>query len=154
MSAIPEIRVVAKAMLMNEQGEILVLRRSPTDTIRPGAADFPGGGVEPGESLVEAVVREIQEEAGLTVDGSDLQLAYTMTSPPREGGNVILRALFIGRVVGTEVQLSFEHDAFRWVNLTDIKAVFDNISWQVGVDFILTYNLLQGLNASEGASGD
>ena len=51
-------------MISDENGNVLVIDRQKADW--PGVT-FPGGHVEPGESIVDAVVREMQEETGLTV---------------------------------------------------------------------------------------
>ena len=56
----------AIGVLLDEQSRFLVIRRS--ETVRaPGRLCFPGGGVEPGETQEEAVVRELQEELAITV---------------------------------------------------------------------------------------
>ena len=52
-------------MVYDNAGNILVLDRKKTDW--PGLC-FPGGHVEPGESFVESVIREVREETGLTVE--------------------------------------------------------------------------------------
>ncbi|HEV3138520.1 MAG TPA: NUDIX domain-containing protein [Pirellulales bacterium] len=44
----------------------LVIRRSG-QVIAPGALCFPGGGIEPGESEEQALVREFQEELGAAI---------------------------------------------------------------------------------------
>lgn len=51
-------------MLTNAQGQILVENRLNPNW--PGIT-FPGGHVEPNESLNAAVIREMQEETGLTI---------------------------------------------------------------------------------------
>lgn len=51
-------------MLTDDEGRILVQDR--TDPSWPGIC-FPGGHVEPGESFVESVIREVREETGLTI---------------------------------------------------------------------------------------
>ena len=52
-------------MIMDDNGNVLVQDRLNPDW--PGIC-FPGGHVEPGESFVTSVIREVQEETGLTVE--------------------------------------------------------------------------------------
>jgi ADP-ribose pyrophosphatase YjhB (NUDIX family) len=49
-----------RLLALNDRGEVLLVRHS----YLPGLA-LPGGGVEPGETAREAVMREAREEAGL-----------------------------------------------------------------------------------------
>ena len=52
-------------MIYDDAGNILVQDRKDPDW--PGIT-FPGGHVEPGESFVESVIREVWEETGLTIE--------------------------------------------------------------------------------------
>ncbi len=64
MNRVQPIELTNMCMLRREDGRVLVQNR------RKGNWDgltFPGGHVEPGESLVDSVIREMQEETGLTI---------------------------------------------------------------------------------------
>ena len=61
--------VFTNMCMITDGDRVLVQER--TDPTWSGAT-FPGGHVEPGESFVRSVIREVQEETGLTV--SDLHL--------------------------------------------------------------------------------
>lgn len=54
------------------QGQVLIARR-PDSAHQGGLLEFPGGKVEPGESVQMALVREIDEETGLKVPPASLQ---------------------------------------------------------------------------------
>lgn len=59
--------VAAKAIICNKDGSILLLRQSVEEGVSNGGRyQLPGGILEPGETLREALLREVQEEAGLT----------------------------------------------------------------------------------------
>ena len=55
---------VVAAFIQNEEGLILLARR-PQGKKRGGLWEFPGGKVEEGETLEEALAREIEEELGV-----------------------------------------------------------------------------------------
>ena len=74
-------------MLTDDEGRILVQDR--TDPSWPGIC-FPGGHVEPGESFVESVIREVREETGLTI--LDPILCGIKQFPLQGGGRGILAA--------------------------------------------------------------
>ena len=52
-------------MISDGRGNVLVQDRHAADW--PGVT-FPGGHVEPGESFTASVIREVQEETGLTIE--------------------------------------------------------------------------------------
>lgn len=60
-------RPTARVLLLDARDRILLLKgRLPSAPERPGAWFTVGGGVEPGETFVQAAAREIQEETGIT----------------------------------------------------------------------------------------
>ncbi len=57
---------VACGVLVDRQGRVLSAQR-PEGKVAAGYWEFPGGKIEPGESAAAALVRELQEELGVTV---------------------------------------------------------------------------------------
>ncbi len=60
---------VAVGVLVRDDGSFLLARR-PEGKPMAGYWEFPGGKLEPGESVFDALVREFDEELGLRIDGA------------------------------------------------------------------------------------
>jgi 8-oxo-dGTP diphosphatase len=90
---------------------LLVVRRAR----EPGAGrwSLPGGRVEWGETLQQAVTREVTEETGIAI--TLLQLAGTREVLPNIGRGHFVVLSYAATWQSGEVVLNDEHDAFRWV---------------------------------------
>ncbi len=56
------------AIIVNTRGEVFLARRGPLAKNERGLWEFPGGSVEFGETLADALRREIREEYGLDIE--------------------------------------------------------------------------------------
>ncbi|MGE5653088.1 MAG: NUDIX hydrolase [Bacillota bacterium] len=98
--------VTVTGMIENEQGELLLIK-SPRRGWEP-----PGGQVELGEDLIEAVVRETKEESGFDVTITETMGIYQNTGSPKSEPKVCV--VFRGRLVGGEAQTSNESLDVGW----------------------------------------
>ncbi|GAB7005127.1 hypothetical protein JCM18899A_26000 [Nocardioides sp. AN3] len=102
-------------------GTVLAARRTmPPETA--GGWEFPGGKVEPGETPDEAVVREVAEELGCTVEVTGW---LTPTVPITE--SLLLRVATVRLLEGEPEPVADEaaHDAVRWLAADEL----DEVDW-------------------------
>lgn len=86
---VPEI-VVSAVVFRDPEGRVLTVRKSGTAKFM-----FPGGKLEPGESAIDAAVREVGEELDIQVRAADLQLVGTFTSDAaNEPGHTVAATVF------------------------------------------------------------
>lgn len=102
---------VVKIFLVNEQDEILILRRSYTAPRRALTWDLPGGFIEPDEDAATAAIRELFEETGVELDSIQEPLLIV----DEQADRLIFRYFFVAVSQSTVIKLSYEHDQFMWV---------------------------------------
>ncbi len=94
--------------------------------------DFPGGGIDPGEDMREALVREVREETGLEVLAGELVACENAFYHTESGKN--LHSILIyhtAEVVGgelslsglTEIEKGWTKDLPEWIPLTDVEQI-------------------------------
>lgn len=102
----------------NGSHEMLQLRRVPEDYLG-GTWQIVRGGIEPGETAVQAALRELREEAGLVPQELyRLGLVETFHIPSRDAArDTIWHCATFCAIVApdAQVKLDHEHDAHRWI---------------------------------------
>ncbi len=97
-------------IIIRDEKVLLVRRRE--DDFLGGIYEFPGGKVEEGEGLADAIVREVREETGLTVSGIGRYVGFfDYDSEDGERRRVFNFQVEVSEPL--EIQLK-EHDRFVW----------------------------------------
>ena len=113
---------VAAHALVRRAGRYLVTRRSADNDYMPLKWDLPGGTVEPGETLEDALIREVFEETGLKVEVRGVLHVYSdrHTLPARQ----TVQCVYACDHVAGEVRLNpSEHTAFAWLDAGDLRSL-------------------------------
>lgn len=121
------------AVVVNDRGEVLLIHRADNDLWA-----LPGGAQDLGESLPEAVVREVKEETGIDVEVTDLIGTY---SDPRhviayDDGEVRqeLSICYEARAVGGELRSSSESKEARWVPVDQLDGLSIHPSMRLRIE--------------------
>lgn len=127
------------ALITDGRGRIYVQQRAPNRALFPNCWDVAGGHVEPGETLHQALAREIAEETGWRLrevlhllDVYDWEDSWSTDGRPRR------EADFVVQVEGDLAHPQIEQDRFstwRWVGRADLDVLRENRA--PGDDFII-----------------
>lgn len=129
----PKLITMALGLIEEEERVAVVLNRWPIGDVW----SLPGGRLEPGESLTDCVVREIEEECGLLV--APVELAYVIDAHNQVHDQQFLVHVFSCRRVAGELRTpqgdEFVTDA-RWVHRDEVARY---ITWPCYREPVLAY---------------
>ncbi len=98
-------------------GDVLLLKRNQ----EPLCWGPPSGHVQAGETMAEAIVREMAEETGNTCT----VLMAVDTWQGRHRGRTVFNVTYVCEMPTREVRLSEEHSDYRWLPLDKLEEAQD-----------------------------
>lgn len=106
------------AAIIQHEGKILATQRGYGD-FKDGW-EFPGGKMEPGETMQQAIIREIQEELGVTISPTKLVTTVEYDYPTFH----LTMHCLLSTVVEGEIKL-IEHEDAKWLT----RETLDSVEW-------------------------
>jgi 8-oxo-dGTP pyrophosphatase MutT (NUDIX family) len=121
---VPTHSLGAGGLVQNLQGEILVIREHGATTYK-----LPGGHIELGETIEDAVIREVLEETGIQTTFSTV-LGMASTHPYRFGkSNIYIVCKLVPLSTQINIQDTHEIDDAKWILPQDYLVDANNSSF-------------------------
>ncbi len=131
----------AKAVLLSETGRLLIQRRTKPGDLYSGFWELPGGRIERGEGLLQALEREVREETGIPLVtwlgqptttetdrfGGEARLLIPLVTVEVAGKSAPIHGqYFAGRVSDTaaETMETAEAGEHRWISWSQLRREF------------------------------
>ncbi len=115
--------VAVVAVIRNREGKILVLKRHPREVAYPNKYTFPGGKVEGNDTVEQTLIKEVKEEAGLTLRPGKILLKDKSFIRP-DGQTAKVWSYLCE--VGDDTQVVIDKNDFtdyRWITSEDLRTL-------------------------------
>jgi 8-oxo-dGTP pyrophosphatase MutT (NUDIX family) len=125
-------RITSTAIIYNDQGKFLILKRSPDKNAFPNKWTVPGGGLEVDDyidlpkndgglwyfAIEKSLQREVKEECNLEVGKARYLLDITFIKP---NGTPVIILSFYCKYKSGEVKLDEDNVEYAWVSYEEAK---------------------------------
>lgn len=134
--------VAVGAVVTNPEGKILLIKRSSKLDWQPGLWEIVYGRLAQHEDPQLGLVRELQEELGITVKvGSVLRIWHIYRGHEQTAENELIGITFAATTNQAEITLSDEHESCRWVTPEEALELLEVDGIKEDID---AYRNLQG----------
>ena len=120
--------MIVVGLVWSRRGELLLCRMNPDRGVFPGQWGLPGGGIEPGERMEEALRREMREEIGVEIE--NIRSAFfkdCLHDKTFADGSVrsvyMIFLLFHCTAMSDRLRLNQEFVEYRWVTKNDLSGM-------------------------------
>jgi len=123
VAAMPDpIQNTVGGLLIDKNGRVLLGLRASSKTAWPAHWDSIGGHVETGERLEAALIREVQEEIGVTPTAFSL-IATVRERAPERHGDMLHHIYAVTRWDGEPSNTSDEHSTLKWFDVAGMRGL-------------------------------
>jgi 8-oxo-dGTP diphosphatase len=125
-----KVQKIVVGSVIENNGRFLVLKRSSKEQIFPNKWELPSGKVEFEEDPNKALIREVFEETGLQTNKCVPFKCTHYVIETQEKKRHTIQIIYLATVVNNfSIQLSEEHDEYKWISPEEIKQMntFDDM---------------------------
>lgn len=128
--AVDYIGVGSGAFMFNEEGKLFLMQRNKNCRNKAGFWSIPGGGVDYGEKVEDAIVREMKEELNIDIEVQKLLVVANDIIP--EENQHWVSPQYICKIVGGELKNMEPEkcEGFDWFDLENLPEKLTNTTLQ------------------------
>ena len=108
--------MIVTCAIIEHEGRYLICRRAPGQNLA-GYWEFPGGKIEPGETVEECLERELFEELGIRTRASQVIAVTDIPGKEKKYRLMALQTEILGGKLGLTV-----HDAVEWASKDEMAS--------------------------------
>lgn len=113
-------RIASTVLLINEKNEVFLMRRSKNTRNGQGLWSIPGGAIEAQETVEQSLIRECEEECGVTIKNPEY-IGYIDHLMPKIGQHWVSHAFVVYEWVGEPTNLEpLKCDEIGWFPLNSL----------------------------------
>jgi len=112
--------VAVVAVIRDEKGKYLVLRRHENEIVYPGMYTFPGGKIEENDSVEETLAKEAKEEANLSLKPQKILLKDKSFTRP-DGQTVKVFSYLCECKNPEDLKINEEFTNYKWVDIEELR---------------------------------
>jgi 8-oxo-dGTP diphosphatase len=122
---LPRSLIVFKALITNDEGKYLLLKRSDYMPFNANKWEFAGGKLDYGENIHDVLAREVEEETKLkiTYNKYPTYVFYDMCEDYKDIPRILM--FFRSKVSSGSIVLSSEHTEYKWLDIDDAIKIED-----------------------------
>ncbi|NCT55455.1 NUDIX domain-containing protein [bacterium] len=122
----PRLLLINRAIVLGKD-KILLIQRSSKDLYKPLQWEVPGGKLDKGQDIADALEREVMEETGLMVLPVNRVAYYNSGILPvgKYKGLTYVQLFGVTKKIAGTVKLSAEHDSYVWVSVNKALKDYD-----------------------------
>ncbi len=110
--------VLVVAAYIKYKDTFLIARRVKGDEGAEGKWEFPGGKIEPGETKLQAIKREIKEEFNMDIEPVKELITHTTNYPTRDITITLMECIANNKEL---IMNTKDHSDYKWITIKELN---------------------------------
>ncbi|MDO8664691.1 MAG: NUDIX hydrolase [Candidatus Liptonbacteria bacterium] len=111
--------LIIHTVIYNDNGKVLIIKRSKKNEVLPEYWDIPGGTLEDGEDPATGAIREVKEETNLKIHNPSFY--FEKSNIDKNKNRQFVTLVFFAKYLGDEIALNpDEHDEYKWIDISEV----------------------------------